>query len=800
MLRSYWIAAWRNLLSGGLYSAISIFGLSIGICVAILSCLIVRNEYSYDHFIRGYQDTYLCVSVLTPASHPPVYNTQTNNRLATLLKGRFPRTASVSRIAEDNVSLGRGDIAYPERIYWADPTLFDVLKLPVLFGDVTAALRRPDSIVLTQDAARKYFGHDDAIGEYLQLNRSRPLRVTAVIRDLPVNQSELETGIFVAGVSAYSKLSALDRETAGIRPGRAMAINVNTYFRMVSGQPIEPLRAQIPTLLDSLWPLRPSGLGAAIEPIRIDQLHVFDGLNPGTLSRVAIVSAVGVLVLLVACINFVNLFNARSARRALEVGIRKVNGAGQRDLLLQFVGESVMYILIATCVAAALIELLLPSVDAFLNSGATFDYWRNPALLTVVILGALALGLAAGIYPAFVLAAMRPVDALKGLMARADMGVAARKTLIATQFAVMIGLILGASVIFKQRGYATRQALKQQSDRMVMIRAPCRSVLLDEIGRLAGVRGVSCSGTAFLNEQMFGNLPLRNGTTITVNFVPVGEGLLQLYGFKPLAGDFDFGDDDVTGENGNAQILRVVLNATAVRNLGYSTAQAAIGQYLSLPPLGPGAHQPAKIIGVVQDFTFNVLGQSIKPALYIVKPKLLGLINVRIAGSSVPETLSGIDRVWLKTGTGGAIDRFFLGRYLRDLYAKVLRQGQILAAFSVVTLLVASLGLLGLAAAAAQRRTVEIGIRKAMGASASDILRMLLWQFSIPVLWGSLVAWPISAYFLERWLHGFVYHTDLPLWYFPGATALTLMLALATVSFHAAAIARGRPVAALRYE
>jgi putative ABC transport system permease protein len=552
VLRHYWISAWRTLMNGPFYALVNIGGLSIGLCVALLCVLIVRSDYGYDHFLRGYADTYLCVSELMPSGQPPVYNELSNQALAARLKLGYPSVRAVVRLLAERVTLGRGETTYPEEIYWADPTLFDVLGLPVLEGDAATALRQPDSIVLTREAARKYFGRESALGQWLQLDRVHRLRVTAVIADLPPGHTELQSGIFASGLTAWSKLAALDARALAVQvadgaPGtrggsggaaRGFGINVRTYVRVVSASAIGRLQSQMPALMNSLWPNRPPGLGASIELLRLDRLHRFPGLSPGVESRMAIVSAVGLLVLLLACGNFVNLWGARLSRRVREVGVRKVAGAGPVALVLQFVGESLLQVMLASAVAVALAELLVPQINALLGTAAVLDYWHAPSLIAVIAAAALLLGIATGLYPALILAWLRPAGALRGLLSRSHAGIAVRRILTGAQFAALCGLIVAASVIYQQREYATHDALRRQTDQMLMIRSSCRPALLVELRRLPGVRGAACSGNALLDGQMFGNFRLRDGSTAAIDIVPAGPGLLALYGLEPVAGRF----------------------------------------------------------------------------------------------------------------------------------------------------------------------------------------------------------------------------------------------------------------------
>lgn len=794
MLRHYLAAALRNLARNRFYSGISVFGLAIGLCAAILMGLAVRHELSHDRFIPGYERIYLGVSVLMPQGRAPDFNPMTHNRIAALLKLRFREIAATTRLAPEKIDLRRGQIEAKEEIYWADRNAFDVLALPVFAGDLQMALQRPDGIVLTRSMARKYFGRDDPIGETIQLQRRHFMTVRAVIEDLPVNGTQLESGIFASGLAAHSRLTALDNDPSNSPESPGFWISVRTYLRLSPNASLERVQKAMPALMDSIWQQRPAGLGASIDLVRIDKVHLFPGLNPAASSRLGATALVGALILLIACVNFINLSTARAARRAMEVGIRKASGAGRSTLMLQFLGESLIYVLPATGIAVALAELSLPHVNAFLGVGAVFNYWHDPALIASIALSALVLGVIAGIYPALVLSAFRPVSVLKGSTTHSRSASATRQGLVILQFAILIALMIAAGVVYQQRLYATQDALRVDTDQILNIRSPCNGAFKTELLLLPGVRGVACSGGSLLRGERFSVIRLKDGSELAISQTPVDSAALSLYGLEPLAGRF-FPADYVDGSDRQniptTTMQRWIVNETAAQRFGFASPQAAIGQAVV---------EYAEIVGVVADFSMNSVAQKINPTVYVAEPAFFDLISVKLSGRDIPETLAAVDRLWTATGAGEPIERFFLNDYIQNLYLSVLRQARVFGIFSCIAVLLACLGLLGLSAAATERRTLEIGIRKAMGADTSDVMRFLVWQFIRPVLWASLIAWPVAAFFMNRWLRGFAYHIDLEPWLFALSTVAALVIALLTVTVHCYLVARSNPVSALRYE
>lgn len=794
MLRDYFMLVVRGIARDRFYTAIGIFVLAIGLCAAILMALCIRAQLSYEHFIPGYERIYVSATVEELAGQAPLYSMKSPSWLAGLLKLKFAEIEATTRLAAQDVQLRQEAIEAKERIYWADRNLFDVLPMPVFAGDPAAALQRPDGIVMTRSTARKYFGHDDAIGQALQLDGRQVMTVLAVLEDLPVNGTLLESGIFASGIASQSLLARYDRDPKKT-PGRGLAWDVITYLRLAPNASIEQLQDSMQAFASEvIGPAPMPGLRAFWQFIRSDRVHLFHGFNPSAFQRNATAGALGALILLVACAVFVNLATARAARRTLEVGVRKACGADRAALVRQFIGESLSQVLLAAAIAMALMELLLPSVNAFTQAGAVFDYWRNPALLAWIGMCVLLVGVLVGAYPAVVLASFRPADVFRK---KAGAGHAiARHALVILQFAVLIGLIIVAGVIYRQHRYAMNEALRVNVDKVLIIRSPCSQAFKNELRALPGVRGAFCSGAELLNGISFANFRLQDGSQQTIGMTVLEPGVFNVYGLKPVAGQFSDG-----GDVGPHNASQYVINESAVPRLGFTSPAAAIGRSISIKE-GSGADDLGTVIGVAPDFSLGSVQQAIKPSIYSVTRDRdgNGLINVKLTGRNVPETLAAIDKLWRATGAVEPIDRFFVDEYLQRLYLTVLRWAQMVAIFSGIALLLACIGLIGLAASTTERRTKEVGIRKAMGASTGAIMQMFVWQFAKPVLYASLLSWPIAALTMQRWLQGFAYHVDLQAWIFFAATALALLLAVVTISGQCYLAARAKPIHALRYE
>jgi putative ABC transport system permease protein len=803
MLRSYLAAALRNLAHNRLYAAINIVGLAIGFAAAILIALFVRHEVTFDSFLPGHENIYRVSMAMNLPGHPVSGTEDLRNWMPLQMKLDFPQIESLTRLSNTfgSVSLRRGDVEANESgFYWADPNVFDVLPLRAFAGNLHTALDRPDGIVLTRRMARKYFGRDDPIGETIEIDRTRTMQVTAVLEDLPSN-THLNTEIFASG-----KAVAGPREAFGWGAARVYA-----YLRFKPGTSIEDMRHALADFIDRHSPQPPSGKASdtfLLPLTRISDIHLhssgaFAMTPPGDPRTVRSIAIVGVLILLLAGINFVNLMTARATRRATEVGVRKVCGGYRGDLVVQFIGESIIYAAFGMLIAMVFVELLLPQLNSFLDRRMLFDYWHFP-VLGALAAAVLVIGVLAGAYPALVIASFRPAGVLKTAAFRAAGTGKVRQLLVLTQFAILVGLIFATATIYRQTAFGLRQGLRFDRDQLLTIGVPSteceKSSFRSAIDALPGVRGTACS-EFFVNNFGTDQYVAPNGSEVSLQNTQVGAGLFELLGLKPVAGRFFVADREADAlpaprERSNSASYRVVINETAARQLGFASPAAAIGQTFALH-----SGERREIIGVVPDFSHDTVRQAIEGFIFENTAGWFSQLNVKLRGSAVPETLAKIDRLWeTQAGQPRPINRRFYDQYVQDLYRSLVRQSALFAGFSGVALFLAGLGLFGLAAFTAERRTKEIGIRKALGAQTGEVTRLLLWQFSKPVILANLIAWPVAGYVMHRWLQTFAYHVDLEPWLFAASGALALLIALGTVTTHSMRVACAKPATALRYE
>jgi putative ABC transport system permease protein len=800
------MAALRNLARNRLYAGINIVGLSVGFAAAILMALFVRSEFNYDTFFPEHDRIFNVAEIYHVPGGPPIPVDATLPSIAAAMKLDYPSIDTIARLAQGGADLRVGTIEALDGITWVDPDFFKVMPLPVIAGDPIATLARPDGIVLTRSMARKYFGRIDPTGETMELDRAHRMQVGAVIEDIPAN-SHLAAQMFASGLASFSPLAIADRADRG-----NWGDTVYTYFRLVPGASVDAIGGDMAAFLErhgSIGPqsqvhLTPPALELIVVPLAAIHLRpaALAAMTPrANIETLLALAATAGLIVLIAAINYTTLMTARSTQRAVEVGIRKVVGAARRSLVAQFIGESLLYVVIAMAAAVACVELIIPSLNAYAMTKLEFDYWRDPMLLGALAALVLIVGVLAGLYPAVVLSAFRPASVLKGGALQSVSAGVVRTGLVVLQFAILIGILLMTATIYRQTRFALTETLRVPTDQIMWVTGACDDAIKHQIRSLPGVRAAACSAPGAFSHVL---VHRTDGANLAFSRTLVDFGYFETYGLRPVAGRFfekNYGADFVSPDAPASFQPNVVINETARQQLGFQRSAEAVGKTVSwVRGADLSAPLPSTIIGVAPDFSVTASRAKIDPEIYLVDPSWLDTLNIKLDGDKIPETIAAIDRLWKKFNASRPISREFLDQRMQHQYMDVIRQGVIFTAFSGLGLFLACLGLFGLAAFATERRIKEIGIRKAMGASSADIMRLFVWEFSRPVLWANLIAWPIAYYCASRWLNGFAYHVNLELWMFLAAGTIALTIALVTVSGQAFLAARAKPVRALRYE
>jgi putative ABC transport system permease protein len=827
VLGHYLKAALGDLSRNWLQAAVSLGGLAVAFAAAILLGLYVRQELGFDRFLPDVGWLYRVSQVLTPpGGGVSVEADATRSDVAAEVRRSFPEVEAVTRLSPDAPVFRRGRIeGVEDGFLWADPNVFDLLRLPVVAGDLRTALARPDGLVLTRSLARKYFGEDAPLGKTLSVNLAPPPRlvrdpqlfaalnqahamtVTAVIEDLPW-ATHLRIDALGSGLAAYSGLS---------RPPSPYGQDTYTYLRLRPGASPQRLGQSLADLAVRRFPPLPMHDRMVLKLTAVRQIHLTPhrfmttaSMKPaGSPQAVTAAALIAGLIVAVAAANFVMLLMARAARRTTEIGVRKALGAGRGHLKLQFLGESVLQVALAMLVAAALVEIAAPTFGRLIGRDLGFHDLSDPAPALVIAVAALLIGLLAGAFPALVLSRLKPALALRGGVA-AGGATGTHQALVVAQFAVVIALVVAASTIALQTRFVLGRALQLQTSDAVWIDEGCTPALRDPIAALPGVSKAACSSVMALESNAGAPVSAHRPGQPPGSFeiAPLDFGFFELYGVRPLAGRlFSRGrgrDVAPAGADGNPDMI---VNDTAARRLGFRSAAEAVGQPVVWsraafprpgPPILPPA--PSRIVGVVPDFSLGSARMPIEPMIYYVEPAQNNLLNVRLTGRDVGGTLAAMDGIRRAVGGTRPLKITFVGRAVRELYADVTAEGALITVFAGVAALIASLGLFALASFAAERRVKEIGVRKAMGASAGSVARLLVAEFTAPVLVANLIAWPLAWWAMQRWLQGFAYRVDLPAWLFVSASALAVLIAWATVGTQVFAAARLRPATALRYE
>jgi putative ABC transport system permease protein len=793
VLRNYFAAALRNLLRDRLYAVLNIVGLAVGLSAAIISGLYARDELTYEHFLPDYQHIYRISSGFAPpgGSFNPVDTCLPD--VAPWLVNRLPAVQPIARLHNGtDAGVRVGERETTEHIYWADPAFFHIFRVPVVAGYLPRALERPDSLVITRSAARRLFGSDAVVGKTLELDRKYTLRVTAVIEDLPTT-THLAFELVASGVTQFSPLAKADSQPLDMSKSWAMF----TYFLQQPGVSLESVRAALSAFEQQLQATQPNGMRVFLPVMPIHAIHLHEPgaaamRSAGSLQMIYAIGAVGLLILGVSMINFVNLSTARASRRSVEVAVRKAAGATQTQLVAQFIGEAMLYAVLAAALALCLMELALPLFNRLSGASLSVRYNQAPVLLLGVPVLTLVAGVLAGAYPAFVLGSLRPVTALKG--GPLQSGSRVRSILVALQFAVLIGLLCAIMVIFEQTSLAKRVIARLDTRNVFALNGACApengSGPADIFGAIPGVVSAACSESApFGYVKRHAYSTVRAGIQTMFRKEVVDFGFFELYGLRPLAGRlFSHAHAD---ENAS-----VIINSVAARTFGFPSATAAVGQYVVVSD----ESQPSQIIGVVPDFPLESVRTPIEPVVFYIDRSALQTLSIRTSSARQEQTLDSVRSLWKKLQPSKPMVLFPVSQGLRGLYEELVTDGAVFGACAAVALVLACTGIFGLASFAVVRRAKEAGIRKAMGAARSDILRLFVGRLTRPVLAANLVAWPVCYVVLGHWLSGFAYHIDLGPAVFLAAGAVAVLIAWTTIVVHALRLASLKPVASLRYE
>lgn len=790
MLKNYLKIAWRNLYKNKVFSLIHILGLTIGITVCMMIFLFIMNEFSVDRFHQKGKNIY---RVMRGSDAVKMKIPYLSGPYAPALLNDFPNEIKKAvRVMTSQGMITSGNRAFNEKkLYAVDSDFFSLFTFPLLKGDAATALKDPGSVVLTESTAKKYFGDQDPMGKVIELDKHLQLKVTGVAKDLPSN-SHLSFDLAIPISNYFGQKwfnmwinnSSFTYVLLDDKVNKAqLEKRFSTFLNKYMGKEMERLRARFDL---SLTPLN---------AVYFEEASSFDNVKHGDKSVVYIFLSIAVLILVIACINFMNLSTVRAVDRSKEVGLRKVLGALRGHLMWQFIGESVLLTVISCGFAMLLLTLLMPWYNTLLGYNLTVSWNMLPIYLFLIGV-VVVVGFLAGSYPAFILSGFSPIQALKGKFKLGRGGSIFRQGLVVVQFSISVFLIIGTLIIKNQMSYVKNKDLGYDQEQSVVVPVSNNDLY----------RNLKLFKTELLNNSNIASVSVMSGEPGGFHDILFFEVEGQQDVFKPNTefADFDYvktlGLKIIAGRDFSVQYptdstSAILINRTAATRLGF-TPEQAIGKWVRNTMRDDPKR---KIIGVIEDYNFLSLKENINP-LFITPVEDWRVVVIKLKPGAVQHSLGIIKDAYNKAAPVYPFEYSFLDQKFDALYKADIRQQTILSIFSSLAIFIACLGLFGLSLFTAAKRTKEIGVRKVLGSSVHNIMLLLSKDMLKPVLIATFIAMPIGYYCMDKWLQKFVYRTPLDLWVFALAAVITFSIAIFTVSFQSVKVARINPVKSLRSE
>jgi putative ABC transport system permease protein len=806
MIKNYLKIALRNLLRHKSFSMINILSLSIAITGCLVIGLFVWDEFQFDK-IKGGENIYRVYNKRTSSEGtvnmavvPPAY--------ASYMKQQYPEIENTARIlmSGGKLLLENGDKKnYEEKWLSTENSFFDFFPLSFLGGSAATALAAPNSIVLTQETAKKYFGAENPVGKQVQVDKKN-YTVNAVLAKLP-EHFHLTFDFLIS----FSSLKIPEERMQSWQWNQFF-----TYVKVKPGTNITQLQNKFSDAVQKQTAAIKDRSTDTYQPNfqKLENIHLqsadfrFDISKRGNQTYVKALSVIALFVLIIACFNFINLATARSFRRAKEIGVRKVVGANRKQLLLQFTGESILLAVISIIIATVITMLLVPSLNQFTDKSISFNPFTHPQLALLLIGAAVGIGLIAGIYPAVILSGFKAIRVLKGMKPTAGSGnniLWLRQGLVIIQFALSALLIISTTIVYNQIKYLHEKNLGFNKDQVISFplqgdldkrTAALKEALQRSPNIVSVTSGYGLPGDIYAGDGVI--IPGKEGNkNVSTNLFIVDDDYIKTLGLQLINGR-GFSKDMATDAE-----EAFVINETAVKEFGFGTAEKALNQRIDWQKWEPDSVRPikqGKVIGVIKDFHYNSLHEKVGSLVLMQYPAVQYKMAVKLKAADISNTIAFINSTWNKFSPDYPLEYNFLDESFSQMYKAEEKLSSLFSIFTAMAIFVGCMGLFGLATFTAEQRTKEIGIRKVLGASVIGILAMLSKTFLKPVLIASLIAFPVAWWAMNKWLEDFPYRVTIGWWVLPAAAIAALLIALITVSFQTIKAALANPVKSLRTE
>jgi len=793
MLKNYFKTTLRYLWNNKIFSFINVIGLSTGICVCFFALCYVHFELNHDTYNTKADEIYRLVTDVK--TQTGISYESTSTPMGPAIKASFPGVKDVARVFMDDMILQSNPTnATKEEVAYADSSVFKIFSWTLLRGNINHIFTAPCNVVLSETAAKKYFGHADPLGQTMMINGSVKAIVTGIMKDIPYN-SHLRVDI----IFSITTLVDDNWRTNWTRFG------FYTYFLLQHGQSPAQLQAKFPAFVKANMDQSQFKYQLALEPLKKVYLygkprgHRTGTSASGSITNVYIISIVAILVLFIACFNFINLTTAFSLQRTKEIGVRKVLGASRYQLIFQFFMDAVVLCLIAFLAALLLAMFLLPLFNQLVGTIVIANIFNNVQNILWLLGIAVIVGFLSGAYPALFLSGFKPISSLKGKTGSSGTGLILRRSLVVAQFSISIFLIIATAVVYMQINFMQNQQLGFQKDHKLVIDYQFDSVVNQHLTgirqQLASIPGV---GLVSYSSSIPGTPNNQFNTTIQNSKGEQQQLKTDVY-FIDNVFLKQFHIDMIAGRpflsNLNADIMKAMLiNQAMLKTLGFTNANAAIGKHFTQ------LNHQGTIVGVIKDFHNHSFMEQVQPLTLRVDPGHLTNIVIDINSANVHATVSKLQSAWKNIDPGLPLVYFFADEAYNQQYIAQERFGQLFICFAIVAIVISCLGLLGLSAYNIAQRKKEIGVRKVLGASVGGITIMLSKDFVKLIFIALLITSPLSWWLMHNWLQNFAYRINIPIWVFIISGIGAIIIALVTISFQSVKAAIANPVKSLRSE